>query len=114
MDRQSFTDRVAELFKSRPDTWIDAVELERIGGRFAWRTRCSNCRLRLGMDIRNRQRRQVDALGRRWTISEYAYFPKETVEIAAEACDNSGARTVLVTPTRPSPHQADMEAAPRG
>ncbi len=73
MDRQSFTDRVAELFKSRPDTWIDAVELERTGGRFAWRTRVSDCRKRYGMTIENKQQKRVDTTGRIWTTSLYKW-----------------------------------------
>ncbi len=73
MDRQSFTDRVAALFKSRPDTWIDAIELERVGGRFAWRSRVSDCRLRYGMTIENKQQKRVDTTGRIWTTSLYRW-----------------------------------------
>jgi hypothetical protein len=35
----------------------------------------SDCRRELGMDIRNRQRRQTDASGKRWTTSEYQFIP---------------------------------------
>ncbi len=73
MDRQSFTDRVEALFRSRPDTWIDAIDVQRVGGQFAWRSRVSNCRTRRGMVIENKQMKQRDSQGRIWTTSLYRW-----------------------------------------
>jgi hypothetical protein len=67
-------DKVAQHFQAHPLVWLDGIELEHIGGRYAWRSRVSDCRLELGMDIQNRQRR-FDVNGKRWTVSEYCYFP---------------------------------------
>ena len=67
----AFLDRVAEYFQAHPEEWIDATVLQNIGGRFAWRTRVSECRTQLGMEIENRQRRT-----QRRTISEYRFVPK--------------------------------------
>jgi len=52
----TFRDRVAALFLARPNQWIGGMELAKIGGRYAWRTRVSNCRTELGMTIENRVR----------------------------------------------------------
>jgi hypothetical protein len=67
---QSFTHAVAAFFKARPGQWINAVELEAVGGRQAWRTRVSECRKDLGMTIENKLERGVD-----YTVSLYRYLP---------------------------------------
>jgi hypothetical protein len=67
-------ERVASLFLRKRGMWIDSSELEQVGGRCAWRTRVSECRTLLGMDISNRVR-TVQADGRRFRVSEYAYKP---------------------------------------
>ena len=67
----TYTARVAQLFRSQPKTWLDGLEIARVGGMYGWRTRVSECRVS-GMRIDNRQRK----VGRR-TVSEYAYFPFE-------------------------------------
>jgi hypothetical protein len=74
-NRMTFTNRVAAYFKAQPNVWIDGVALETVGGRYAWRSRVSDCRTALGMDIQNRQQRQTDADGRTWVISWYMYTP---------------------------------------
>jgi hypothetical protein len=74
-NEHSFRDRVAEYFKAKPHAWIDGMALEAIGGKYAWRSRVSDCRRQLGMDIRNRQQRQTDADGKTWTVSWYCYEP---------------------------------------
>ena len=56
MNRQTFRDRVAALFKAKPNKWIDALEFQRIGGNLAFRTRISECRTELGMQVENRVR----------------------------------------------------------
>lgn len=77
MSRGSFTSRVADLFLSRPNVWIDALELQEIGGRLGSRTRISNCRTELGMCIENRLRRETGD-GSSYIISEYRYVPSAT------------------------------------
>lgn len=73
--REAFVHRVAEYFKARPGEWIDARDLETVGGRQAWRTRVSNCRRQLGMVIDNRQTTRRLADGTPYTVSEYRYLP---------------------------------------
>lgn len=65
--------RVAGLFMRKRGQWIDSEELAAVGGRCAWRTRCSECRTVLGMHIRNRQRRVTKANGEHYIVSEYGY-----------------------------------------
>lgn len=64
----SYRDRVACYLKARPCEWIDLIELMRVGGFYAARTRVSDCRTQLGMVIENRLRKD----GRR-TVSEYRF-----------------------------------------
>lgn len=68
----SLTAQLAQYFKERPYVWIDGLTIEQIAGRYAWRTRISDCRQQFGMVIKNRQRRQ-----RQGTTSEYQYVPAE-------------------------------------
>lgn len=67
----SFLDRVAELFRSKPNEWIDGRVLAQVGGAYAWRTRVSECRRLRGMTIENRERKHPNG----WTISEYRWVP---------------------------------------
>ena len=64
----AFRDRVAECFRRREGEWVNGLELAQIGGAYAWRTRVSECRTQLGMDIVNRQRKRG-----RETVSEYRF-----------------------------------------
>ena len=66
----TFRDRLAAYLLQRPGIYIDGLELANVGGAYAFRTRISELRTQLGLDVRNRQRR----VGKR-VISEYAYFP---------------------------------------
>jgi len=75
MPRATFVHRVAEHFKVHVGQWIDGRDLEVIGGRYAWRSRVSDCRKFLGMTIENRQRHSIGKDGTRYTISEYRYLP---------------------------------------
>jgi hypothetical protein len=68
---------VAQLFRARPNQWIDGLVIAEIGGAYASRTRISDCRTQLGMTIENRQRK----VGKR-TISEYRYRPADLFEAA--------------------------------
>jgi hypothetical protein len=83
---QTFTDRVAELFKSMPGQWIDARVIAQVGGSLAWRTRISNARIAYGMDIRNRTRWEETPIGG-FTVSEYCYFPEPQPRALDEAED---------------------------
>jgi len=73
-DRLSLRDQTAQFFKQRPNQWIPAATLSQfgIGG---WRTRVSEVRRDLGMNIENRQRR----LKNRMVISEYRYVARREV-----------------------------------
>ena len=79
MKSQTFRDAVASTFKARAGEWIDGLALETIGGRYAWRSRISDCR-QLGMVIENRQRRRPDGS----VISEYRYVPPGQVALPLE------------------------------
>lgn len=83
MHRTAFTQLVASYFKSRPGVWVDGRELATVGGAYAWRSRISDCRRELGMEIQNRQRRIQTADGSRITVSEYRYGESVPVDRAA-------------------------------
>lgn len=87
MSDQSLTDKLAAHFRAKPDVWIDGVSLETIAGRYAWRSRVSDCRRKLGMDIRNRQQRMTDADGKTWVISWYMFVPPVEAQPAPETHD---------------------------
>jgi hypothetical protein len=72
--------RVAALFRERPNQWIESRSLEAIGGRCAWRTRVSECRTRLSMNIRNRQDR-----GRDVVLSWYLFVPPSAAGVLIAA-----------------------------
>lgn len=67
----SLRDRVADYFRARPNTWIDGMELAKVGGCYASRTRIAECRTQLGMTIANRVIRRADGQAR----SEYKFEP---------------------------------------
>lgn len=67
-----FRDRIAEKFRQQPNTWISAYALMQIGGALAFRTRVSECRLALGMDIKNKVERDANGVAN----SYYMYVPK--------------------------------------
>jgi hypothetical protein len=62
----SARDRVADLFRSRPNQWISATEIELYGGRYAWRTECSRCHTELGMLITKRLDYEGGKVVRSW------------------------------------------------
>lgn len=76
--RKNFTADVLALFESRPNEWIDASELAKVGGSLAWRTRVADARRIVAKDggtIENRQQRLVACGGeRRPVISKYRYL----------------------------------------
>ncbi len=60
----TYVERVAELFRSRPNERVDTFTLEQAGGRRAWRTRVADLRRApYFMDIENEQVRVKDADG---------------------------------------------------
>ena len=69
-------DQLAAYFRD-PDNagyWLDGRELATIAGAYAWRSRVSDCRTQLGMQIVNRPRVLKTNSGN-ITISEYRYVP---------------------------------------
>ena len=70
---RTFRDAVAQFFKDRPNVWIPAIQFETVGGRQAWRTRISECRDQLGMNIENRVRVIKRPDGTSYRLSEYRY-----------------------------------------
>lgn len=71
MSQHTFRQAVADYLAGNPGQWIDGLVLQQIGGVYAWRTRLSECRTQLGMDVRNRQRKVGDH-----TVSEYMFVPR--------------------------------------
>ena len=74
-----FRDRVAELFKAHPGQWLDGMTIAEIGGCYASRTRISECRTQLHMDIENRVVRRANGTRK----SEYRYRPASLLELAS-------------------------------
>lgn len=74
---RSFRDAVAAYLTAHQGEWVDGLTLETIGGRYAWRSRVSDCRTQLGLTIQNRQRK----VGER-TVSEYRLVPADLIQIA--------------------------------
>src|SRR5688500_13163041 len=74
---QTLIARLARHFRSRPGEWQDGRRLAEIGGMYAWRSRCSDCRRPpYNMTIENRQRRMPAASGGTYVVSEYRYVPR--------------------------------------
>lgn len=67
---QTYRDRVADYLKGNAGQWVDGLVLQEIGGRYAWRSRVSDCRTQLGMVVENRLRKVGDR-----TVSEYRFVP---------------------------------------
>jgi hypothetical protein len=75
---QTYRDRVAAYFKAKPGQWIEWHELAAIGGAMAWRTRVSDARRELGMDIVNKVHKLPDGT----KVSCYKFVPKTKAEAA--------------------------------
>lgn len=78
-EHATFTARVAAYFKAHPGEWLDGDSFRNIGGKYAYRTRISDCRVDLGMRIENRKRR----VGGGPVISEYRYLPDAPDHVSA-------------------------------
>ena len=74
-DAATFTAAVARYFRARPGVWVRATDLERVGGRQAWRTRVSDARRQYGMTIENRCRSVRWEDGKTYRLSEYRWVP---------------------------------------
>ena len=53
----TLTEKLAAFFRAHPSQWIDGMQLAAVAGSYAWRSRCSDVRVKFGMVIENRQRR---------------------------------------------------------
>ena len=83
IDKGTYRDEVAALFRTLPAMWIGGDNISWIGGK-AWRTRVGDCRTQLGMVIENRHYRELDGSNR----SQYRYLPVEytlTAEVTQRA-----------------------------
>lgn len=70
----SLCDKLAAYFTARPGQWIDGLELAKVAGSYAWRSRCSDLRKPpYGMVIENRVRHCKANDGFKWKVSEYRY-----------------------------------------
>jgi hypothetical protein len=78
MSHQTYRDRVAAYFKARPGQWIEWHELAAIGGAMAWRSRVSDARRQLHMQIDNKVHKLPDGT----KVSAYMYRPKAKAEAA--------------------------------
>lgn len=77
--RESRLAATARFFLARPNRWIDAHEIARVGGTLAWRSRVSELRRSpYRLDIRNRTVPILHADGTRVLASEYRLNVAET------------------------------------
>jgi hypothetical protein len=74
----TFRANARNLLASRAGEWVDALEIAKVAGAMAWRTRLSELRTIDGLVIENRQRK----VGQR-TVSEYRWVPANLIEIAS-------------------------------
>ena len=81
--QQTFRDHLAWYFKSHPGEWTDGIQLAQMAGRYAWRSRVSDCRRDLGMTIENRLVRVKSPTGETVTRSFYRYVPAAPVPTEA-------------------------------
>jgi hypothetical protein len=58
--KRSRLDVVAGYFLTHENEWVSAMTLLELGGACAWRTRVSDCRRMLRMEIENKTERQAD------------------------------------------------------
>jgi hypothetical protein len=72
-----YREAVAAVFKAHPRKWLPSHRFYTAGGRDGWRTRISECRLELGMNIRPNKtisvRRSDGTL--KYRLSLYCYVP---------------------------------------
>lgn len=78
MRYNKFREAVAGVFRARPNEWISAYALMQVGGSLAFRTRCSECRTQLRMDIRNKVTRDANGVAH----SFYMFVPSAPAQQA--------------------------------
>lgn len=71
MNTRTFRDQVASVFRAQPHTWISAYALMQVGGALAFRTRVSECRTQLGMNVENKVERDRNGVAQ----SYYRFLP---------------------------------------
>lgn len=76
----SLTESLATFFRDHPDEWINGFVLMKIGGSFAFRSRCSDLRrFPYGMTIENKVERHKrvleDGTVKHWSETYYRYLP---------------------------------------
>ena len=71
MSTRTFRDAVALRLSARAGQWVNADDLMAVGGKYAFRTRVSECRRQLGMTIENKVERNADGVATSW----YRYVP---------------------------------------
>ncbi len=72
MKHHTFRDAVAQYLRAHPNEWVNAYALMQIGGALAFRTRVSECRTQLAMDITNDVRRDQNGVAQ----SLYKFIPR--------------------------------------
>lgn len=77
-DNRTFRSNARHLLASRAGEWVDAMEIAKVAGAMAWRTRLSELRTIDGLRVENRQRK----VGKR-TVSEYRLVPSSLFDIAS-------------------------------
>lgn len=87
--RQSLTDQVEAYLTARPMTWVSARVLMELGGVLAWRSRCSDARVRLQKagqgTIENLQEHGVTEDGARYIRSYYRFVPAKHIPPPVQA-----------------------------
>ena len=89
MPAMTFTEKVAAYFLAHEGEWLDGELFRPVGGKYAYRSRISDCRTNLGMHIENRKR----LVGRRDgtpcadCVSEYRYLAPKDDKHVSDAAD---------------------------
>ena len=89
MSHNTYLDAVAEAFRARPGEEINNWELAGIGGANGWRTRVSECRLLLGMDIPQPRKELNPKTG---VITTWYRYRPAVVPVQAGLWEQEGAR----------------------
>ena len=86
----SYVERVATLFRSLPNQWVDGLSIAQVGGAYASRTRISDCR-KLGMRIDNKVITKPNGVKQ----SLYRYVPEDAgASLAAVEAAGSSDRPI--------------------
>ena len=88
--RLGYRDAVAAVFKAKPNVWLPSRHFYKPGGACGWRTRISECRTELHMNVRPnktiRVRRADGSL--KYRLSLYCYAPPaEPVAVPSDGHD---------------------------